>query len=201
MSRPVVITVCVNYWDFLRQTLPYTLRHAKHVYVVTTPDFEYGDATIHPDDDVTVLMTPVFYDNAAFNKAGAVRSVQTMVHKQYPDDWILLLDADIVIPDECVIPSSLDRQTMYGAERVDFSTPEEYAANTPSATYSVMYAGYFQLYFDKSKLYGMHSNDASGCDMDFASSFPARKMLRLPVPLKHLGCHTKNWKGRTTGAW
>lgn len=193
--KPVVITVCVQYWDFLRQTLPYTKDVAKHVFIMTTPDFEYSDDTIQPEDRVTVLMVDMYQD-AAFNKAGAIRAAQNIVHTNYPDDWILLLDADIIVPG--TFSETLDRQALYGAQRMDYFTPEDFHRQK-GLPYPTAMAGYFQLYFDKTKMYKTHSIDASTCDMDFLSLFSTRVVL--PLTVKHLGYPNVNWQGRVSDAW
>jgi len=190
--KPIVITVCVGYWDFLNTTLPSTLAVSKHVYIVT------DEARTIDDPCVTVLVSDCF-DKTLFNKAGAVRHAQKVVHSEHPGDWVLLLDADIVIPGDFRFPSSLHPWTLYGVNRIDYQTPDDYASGT-GTHYASPGAGYFQLYFDKTKMYPEESEDASGCDMDFFWSFSRRELIR-GVSVQHLGYHTENWKGRVTERW
>jgi len=198
MPSPVVLTVCVGYWDFLRVTLPSTVNLAKHVYIMTTPDFVYGPDTLEPHEHVTVWMVDMFAGGkSSFNKAGAIRAGQEILHEKYPDDWILLLDADIVVPETIfsTLHEPLDRAFLYGAKRLDFLTPDTLVG----IPYPIDNAGYFQLYFDKTKMYPAFSKNASECDMTFLALFP--QTVTIQTPVKHLGYCSKNWNGRVTEPW
>jgi len=191
--RPVVITTCVNYWDFLRVTLPITNSFATKIYIVTTPEE-------HVPDDIapmaTVIRTPAF-NTSTFNKSAALHETQMRVHADHPNDWILLLDADIIArPELC---HDVDcKETLYSVCRLDYTTPEEFALDR-GTPYHTPGAGYFQLYYDKTKVYPESSEDASECDMVFYRSFPKQRVLGGSV--SHLGIHTVNWKGRKSPAW
>lgn len=191
--RPVVITTCVRYWDYLRATLPYTLRFASKVYVVTDDPNESID-----DARVEILRTDAFRARGAiFNKSAALREAQTKIHDAHPDEWILLLDADIVVGED--IGHGVEcKQTLYSVLRLDYKTPQDFALQRGSP-YHTTGAGYFQLYFDKTKLYPESSEDASECDMEFYRGFT--KHYTLGGAVGHLGEHTVNWKGRTSPAW
>ena len=193
--RPVVITVCVGYADYLAATLPHTLQWAAAVYVVTTPDDSLAGLDV---DSVKVLRTDAFSrDGAAFNKAGAIREAQELVHAAHPDAWIALVDADIIAaPDLC--HDVADPRWLYSVARMDYATHEDYAAGR-GAPYHTPGAGYFQLYFEKSKLYPVFSPDASECDMDFMRAFP--KCVITGGMVAHLGRHTVNWRGRASPPW
>ena len=195
--KPVVITVCVGYWDYLAHTLPHTLAFASRVYLVTSED---PPPFACADDRVRVIRTQAFSQGGAvFNKSAALREAQLAVHAAHPDDWILLLDADIVAaPDLCHDVHCAE--TLYSVIRLDYATPEEYAADR-GTPYHTPGAGYFQLYRDKTKLYPAHSRDASECDMEFTWLFAPAKRRILGGAVKHLGEHTVNWQGRASPAW
>lgn len=203
--RPVVITTCVNYWDFLRVTLPYTLAFASKVYIVTS----MTDIVTHVTDtinkfefefqkNVEIIRTPAFSAHGkVFNKSAAIHEAQLKVHAAHPDQWILLLDADVIAtPDLC--HDVFCKLTLYSVCRLDFETPADFAADR-GTPYHTPGAGYFQLYFDKSKVYPESSEDASECDMEFYRSFSRHHILGGSV--SHLGIHTVNWKGRKSVAW
>ncbi len=196
--RPVVITTCVQYADLLTVTLPYTVQFAKKVYVVTTPE----DPVDVLHDSVEIVRTQAFKDRgASFNKAAALRETQQMVHARHPRDWIVLLDADIVASPEqfATMDAVQDGSGVYLARRIDYLTPEDFRERR-GVTYGVVGAGYFQMYYDKTKLYPAYSEDASDCDMHFFALFGDRYSF-VPGTVAHLGAHTVNWKGRASPEW
>ena len=194
--RPVVIITCVDYWDYLNVTLPHTLHFASRVFVVTTPSQE---CTVKTDDVVTIIRTDAFgVGGVGFNKSAAIRQAQEYVHNMHPDDWILLMDADI-IADGDLGHDIADTETLYGVSRLDYLTPEDFT-NHRGTPYHTAGAGYFQLYYDKTKVYPESSEDASECDMEFYRSFNGKTHL-LGGAVHHLGQHTVNWKGRVSPKW
>lgn len=193
--KPVVITICVGYWDFLRMSLSYTTQFASTVYIVTTLDEKV------PWDlpaNVVLYRTDAFYlHGAAFNKAAVTREIQGVVHTKHPDDWILLLDADVLAPAGICFGVS-EKECIYGVTRLDYETPEDFASGN-AVPYFYPGAGYFQLYFDKTKWYPSSSYDCSECDITFYKSFPKAELVGGAV--SHVGPHTVNWKGRVSLAW
>ena len=195
--HPVVITTCVQYWDFLRQTLPTTLTFASHVYIVTNLTDEV-DGQITDDHRITIIRTDAFSRNGAtFNKSAAIHEAQKHVHGRHPDAWILLLDADIVVSSD-LCHDVHDRSTLYSVSRLDYETQDDFKAGNVTC-YHTPGAGYFQLYHDKSKLYPESSQNASECDMDFVRSFVKHYITGGAV--YHLGQHTVNWDGRVSEPW
>ncbi len=193
--KPVVITVCVGYWDFLRLSLPYTTKFASKIYVVTTLDEKI------PWDlpaTVNVHRTDAFYRHgAAFNKAAVTREIQGIVHQKHPDDWVLLLDADVLAPADICFGVT-EKDCIYGVTRLDYKTPKDFAGGH-ATPYFYPGAGYFQLYFDKSKRYPESSFDCSECDITFDRSFPRAELVGGAA--SHVGPHTVNWKGRVSPEW
>jgi hypothetical protein len=111
------LTVCVGYADFLRETLRYSLPVLDRLLVVTTPrDEETRDLCWRRN--VEVLLTDDFYrEGRAFDKARAVdRGLQLLAHR----DWLLHLDADIVLPPHLrstLSTADLDPACLYGCDR------------------------------------------------------------------------------------
>ena len=189
---PVVITTCVRYWDYLDATLPHTLEFASKVYIVT------DEPRILEDPKVEIIATQTFTANgASFNKSGVVRETQERVHAAHPNSWILLMDADIVA-DADLCHDINCKSTLYSVSRQDYATPTDFMEDR-GTPYHTPGAGYFQLYFDKTKLYPAFSEDASECDMAFYRQFSRHRILGGAV--KHLGEHTVNWKGRVSTQW
>lgn len=200
--KPVVIITCVDYWDFLKITLPHTLKFCSRAYVYTTPG-NVPDSFAVPDG-VEIVETDSFYRNGAtFNKAAVINEAQHRLHARYPHAWMLLLDADIIVsPDSCrevewTAPAG-PADVLYGIQRKDYETPEAFEKDDYSIYHSPG-AGYFQLYYDKLKYYPESSEDASVCDITFYTRFPRKETCDGYVV--HLGQHTVNWKGRASAPW
>lgn len=70
-----------------------------------------------------------------------VREAQLNLHKEYPDYWFLIIEPDLILPDQfdyCIYGRVLDTRKLYSMFRVDSQMP---------------FMGYFQLYYDKTKTY------------------------------------------------
>lgn len=191
--QPVVIITCVDYWDYLAVTLPHTLKFASRVYIITTSTQE---CTVKTGDDINIIRTDAF--GPGFNKSAAIRQAQEYVHNTHPDKWILLLDADI-IADPNLGHDITCKDSLYGISRLDYVTPKEYVERR-GVPYHTTGAGYFQLYYDKTKMYPEASEDASECDMTFLNLFGSKRCV-LGGVVHHLGYHTVNWKGRVSPTW
>jgi hypothetical protein len=173
------------------------MEFAAKVYIVTTPE-EKVPVSVSGVSNVEIWRTAAFFDKGAlFNKSAAIHQTQRKVHDLHPNAWILLLDADIVaMPDLC--HDVFCKLTLYSVCRMDYLTPEDYIQEN-GTPYHTPGAGYFQLYFDKTKVYPESSEDASECDMDFYRSFSRHHILGGYV--SHLGIHTVNWDGRKSAPW
>ena len=118
-DRIEVVIVCLNYADFLSQTLPYNLPHVDRVAVVTT----YGDARTHAvcrKWSVECVVTDSIRESGQpFNKGAAINHGLAALRMT---GWVLLLDADIVLPltfRNMLDKSALNQNCIYGAERVN----------------------------------------------------------------------------------
>lgn len=60
--------------------------------------------------------------------------------------------------------------------------------------------GYFQLYFNKLKLYENYSKSCEKCDVNFANLFKEQVMLPN-ISVFHLGPNGINWNGRVSAEW
>jgi glycosyltransferase involved in cell wall biosynthesis len=122
--RLSALIVCVNYWDFLRLTLPLNRVHFNEIVVVTAPG---DDRTMQvcADLDVTCCVTDEFYiGNASFNKG---RAINRALHSLTDPKWVALMDADIVLPPTFrrrLSSSGLDPAKLYTCDRHVCDTPD-----------------------------------------------------------------------------
>ncbi len=132
VRRLEAITVCVDYSDFLAETLPENLRHFDHYVVVTSyEDTQTQDLCSHLG--VECHATDVMYKDAlesrlqpakagtpaVFAKGRAIDFGLAMLRKT---DWIVHLDADIWLPPRTrfwLQNAALDEDCIYGIDRVN----------------------------------------------------------------------------------
>ena len=132
------ITVCVNYSDFLAQTLPFNKQHFNHILVVTTPDDKDTQAVCEYHN-VEYITTNKFTEGGApFNKARGINEGLQYLSKR---DWVLHLDADIYLPPltrGILDRISLNKEKIYGIDRMMCPTYEAWAKwiTSPSPTHT-----------------------------------------------------------------
>ena len=194
------ITTSVNYADYLAISLNCLAGQVTGVCVVT----EQNDASIAVAEkaEATALIYDGWHtDGAAFNKAGAIRFAQEHLHAAYPEAWYLLIDADVMVPTnarQIIEQDATNLETLYGARRVDFHTPERLMEGRPNKAYGSMFAGFFQLY-RRHVLYPEWSRTAELCDLSFAQQFAS--CVVLPMTVGHCGVEAVNWEGRRSPLW
>ena len=203
----IAITVCIDYSDFLSITLPNN-RPLFDMFVIVTEEKDVNTIRIAEAHNCFLILTNLKHAfGANFNKSAMIFSAQKYLHEKYPEAWMCMLDADIVVPEmfqhtDC---ASLDTSCMYGLRRYDFETKEDwlqgkncrgYPLFDPSSIY-----GYFQLYYDKSKFYPETSQDCRDCDTIFQTLFETKRELSTEYAVAHLGFPAINWNGRVTERW
>ena len=99
---------------------------------------------------------------------------------------------------EIIEQDATNPETLYGARRVDFHTPERLADGRPNKAYASMFAGFFQLY-RRHVLYPEWSRTAELCDLSFAQQFAS--CVVLPMTVGHCGVEAVNWEGRRSPLW
>lgn len=118
MILEAVIT-CVNYSDFLKETLPDNLQHFDDVVVMTTHD-DTETQRLCDRLSVEYVRTDSFHkDGNALNKGLAINLGLGHLRKR---DWLLHLDADILLPHRyrhMLERSGLNPKNIYGADRVN----------------------------------------------------------------------------------
>ena len=196
----IAITICVNYDDIFKYMLQQNLKFFKKWYVVTKIE---DTATINLINElnnttIEILYYNDFYTNTIFNKGGALLFAQEYIDKHYTDANILILDADIFLPDDFTkrLPMILKQDTLYGtSERLDYNSISELINNIKPFTYGHgdKFAGFFQMYKQCSYRY-QNSQHCGHCDIHFRDKFSKKYKLNLSV--KHLGINWVNWNGR-----
>jgi hypothetical protein len=112
------VTVCVDYADFLAETVASNRPHFDRWIIVTSPD-DHATLDLCRDHNLEVVTTRDFYRNGEpFNKGRAIeRGLGMLGH----DGWLLHLDADIALPGdfrESLGDADLDPDCIYGADRI-----------------------------------------------------------------------------------
>ena len=124
--RIEVVQVCVGYADFLAATLPENLPLVDDLVVVTSPDDEETRAVCRKHS-VHHVLSDDHQRDGPFNKA---RMIQRAFDQLRGKDWILHLDADIVLPRkfrQFIDWAHPDERTIYGADRCNLSGFDEWA--------------------------------------------------------------------------
>lgn len=207
MTEPIRgIVVSVGYDDLLAVTLPRAARHLEEVLVVTHPDDEATKAVAKTVPNARTYETDAFFRHgAAFNKGYAMELAFDALGRW---GWILILDADVVLPDAVAWPENLDPCDLYGARRRVLEDVREwredldwgrFPARAESSTW-----GYFQLfhagcpYLRGRPWYAVDYVHAAGCDADFQTKWPPQRRLRVGFDVLHLGPLCTNWFGRAS---
>lgn len=120
------VTVCVNYADFLAETIPANRPHLDRWIIVTSPDDEATLNLCH-NHNLEVVTTRDFSRNGdPFNKGrGIERGLGMLAH----NDWLLHLDADIALPGdfrESLEDAYIDPQCIYGVDRIMVQSWDEW---------------------------------------------------------------------------
>jgi hypothetical protein len=112
------VTVCVGYADFLREAIPYNLPHLDR-WLIVTDSSDVETREVCRQHNLEFLSTDDFYRGGTkFDKArGVDRGLQLLAH----DDWVLHLDADVILPPHTrhtLRAADLDPHSIYGCDRV-----------------------------------------------------------------------------------
>ena len=118
-DRIEAVITCVDYPDFLEQTLPFNLPHLDRVVVVTSFDDDNTRA-ICAKWSVECISTDAFFEKGeSFNKGHGINMGLQFMRQ---NGWMLHLDADVVLPlsfRNMLGKSALQRDSLYGAARAN----------------------------------------------------------------------------------
>lgn len=216
------VTVCVNYLDFFKISYEKNLAAGifDHFIVITdSKDQVTYDFCIK--NNITVVRTDIFYKNGAvFNKGAAINEgFKVLKYK----DWVAFMDADTFVPLDFktrVDFNKLNKEFMYGCERVLLKTPVDLLAHESGALDSNFEIpegfgyGFFQLFNWQSEVikncqpghWSTHNSpNCQNSDWmfrnqwgDFVGSHAkwTGKFDRLGFPVYNLGQHGENHFGR-----
>ena len=195
----VGLTVSVDYTDLLRVTMPSIKAAVDHLFVITKEHDDVLDLC-RDTDTSTMTYNGWHKDGAKFNKSGAIAAAQEYIHEAYPDAWVAIIDADVVLPPTLKqsTEEASDKQALYSLTRVDYHTPQKYRDNQ-ATYYAFPFSGYCQIYHRKDVRYPAWSHTASHCDCFFRDQFAT--WIRLPGIAAHLGRDQQNWCGRKSDPW
>jgi hypothetical protein len=200
LSDVRALTVCVDYGDILKLTLPTMLRHFKEVWVVTYLDDQKTLAL--EQDRVHIYATDAFYRNGAdFNKGLAIEECFDAMGRY---GWMCVIDSDIALPEQ--LPEMrLDRTRLYGCRRRVYPDTDSIPPESEWETYPINkdteICGYFQLFHaDDPRLsgrpwYGITWSHAGGCDSEFQSTWLWKEREHLEFCALHIGNIDANWHG------
>ena len=225
-----VIITCVGYGDFLAITLPEAKRWFTAITVLTAPE-DLDTIALAEREEVSLHITSVWRENGAtFNKAAAINSFLDERNLNGTDSWVLLLDADILLPDDLHRDvATLDPQGLYSIKRRMCETEQEWRElitgrrridelplyvpavvngkvwkHRPTDNPAAL-CGYLQLWH-ATRAVGLKrlpaSSNATSYDVLFAFSFPdALRSFIEGREVLHLGPRKTNWDGRVSPRW
>jgi len=194
------LVTSINYEDYLRLTLPTINAICDTTYVLT--EQEDPAVKVARDNGTKVIEYSGFHlDGADFNKSGAIAASQQYIHEQHPSAWVMIVDADIILPPTLrqSILDAKDYLALYSISRVDYKDPQAYREGKASY-YAFPFSGYCQIYRSETKAtYPAWSKDAGYCDCFFRDKFTT--WVRHPGVAAHMGTDHVHWKGRKSERW
>jgi hypothetical protein len=210
-----LVGLCISYqyFDTLQFMLPINYLHFDCIYLITQPDDIQTIEFCKQFTNVKVLFYNFKNNNKQFDKYGALNYGQTEMYRDYPDSWYLIIDSDIILPNNLIdilMHEKLNVDCIYGGLRNNVLKTSElldkpkiiknndkfqynnilWQKNTPPSI-----IGCFQLY----KKCVFHSNiydNAGFGDYDFGyKNFTLFCNLQTVIYF-HLGPSCVNWNGK-----
>lgn len=113
------VTICVDHADILKITIPQN-RHLFDKWIIVTAPHDAETQDLCKYYKIDFIVTNKFYENGdIFNKAKGINEGLKQLKRI---DWILHLDADIVLPAnfrQVCKEDQLQKDAIYGVDRVD----------------------------------------------------------------------------------
>lgn len=210
------ICVCVDYSDYLEETLKYNHYIFNDIYIITTRSDCATKEIVKKYSNVSIVETDIFYkDNHPFNKGAALNiGLQNIKNK----DWILIGDADCIYPNNLAnLVANLDKNCLYGMRREIVNSSKVLhdilvGKNKPNPKLekAMHYTpGYFQLFNTSSDKWlnkiitYPEFPTAQRVDRWFAkyNFLPNERKIIDEAFVIHLGPTTINWSGRKSPKW
>jgi hypothetical protein len=127
-NRLEMVVTCVNYADFLVETMPFNLPHIDRLVVVTSHE-DTATQALCRKWSVECAITDAFTEKGdTFNKG---HGINVGLGNLRQNGWILHLDADIVLPltfRNMLDKVGLDRDILYGCERCNVTGYEQWTS-------------------------------------------------------------------------
>jgi len=193
------VTVCVEYADFLRHTLPRLRAQVSRVIIVTVAGDESED--VAKDNDCEVVISRRVYENGRFCLGKARNEGFEALCNP---GWVLSIDADIVVPDMSSLP--LEIGCLHGMQRRQATNSQDIDgdwSSLPMVADRRTHHGYFQLFHAADKRlqvpwFPENSKSSSHDDRTFRFRWPKSLLRVLPVECLHLGQTHIDWLGRVS---
>lgn len=204
------VTVCVNYADILKVTIPFNKPLFDNWVIVTSPeDKETQDVCKYYN--ISCVVTDKFYeDNATFNKA---KGINEGLKRLVKVDWVVHIDADVILPAnfrQICKEDQLQKDAIYGIDRLNLvgekdllkfilhndnqikqwtylntKTAFDHAFRLHNLNSGYNVIGFFQLFhssfFNKQDdWYPTNHTNAARTDVGFQQQWPLNKRLFYP---------------------
>lgn len=217
LNKIIMIMVCSGYASKLRETISYNKGEVDEIIVVTE-EWDVETQKLCKEFNVKAHISRKRNLNGAiFNKGAMINEGIEIAHKTYNTSWILLTDADMILPinfKKVWSKKILNPGTLYYAERVDIE-PEDVLKYVihPNKVKNAFIAnpyidrypwGYFQLFNlnaealkNREKPYSEEYLSAGYVDGEFIKNWHKSRWYFTGVRLLHLkhGKYGGNWNG------
>jgi len=205
------VMVSVLYHDYLTVTLPRALSLLESVTVITTPE-DSQTREVCRQNGIDPVISNEFHEGARipFDKGRALDTVL----RTLPEGWVLLLDADILLPKD-FSPFPLDQESIHGCSRRRVVGSEQLAELEAGRTdFPLMRhqtvdgvpvpIGFFQLFHKSNGRPDGHPpalTNGHG-DLELTLLWDENRRIMLPLDVWHLDSVISptgaNWHGRVT---
>lgn len=113
--KVTAVIVAVNYLDFLKISLPNNKRILDRIIIVTSKE-DIETQKFCKEQNVECIATNIFYEKGKFNKFAGINEALKLLN----NEWVLFLDADIVLHPICkrvFQELKFEVYELYGADR------------------------------------------------------------------------------------
>lgn len=214
LKELLTVTVCVNYSDILESIVRANKRLLYNWWIITS-SYDLETIDLCKKYGINYYITNSFYkDSSPFNKAAALNDFFDSA--SYNNiNWILLLDADILLYDiDLTQIKSIHNNDnkLFGCKRKIFNSKHDLITNNGYIdSHYVSFVGYFHLFHinnimkdinNKQNIFNEYPT-ASEYDNDFRDKYwPNREQRILLNGLTyHLGPKELHWEGRKELSW
>lgn len=217
LNRIVMVVVCVGYSSILRDVIVYNRDETDGIVVVTEDSDEGTKKLCREFNLVCHTSDKKHLNNAYFNKGAMINEGIAIAKKEFKTSWILLSDADIILPYDFKKIWSvkiLNPGTLYYAERIHVKrqnlnrymlSPEKIKNEELVLPHTNRYPwGYFQLFNLNAEALRFRKNfysedyiSAGYVDGEFLNLWPESRRHFTGVRLIHIehGDECSNWDG------